>query len=70
MLAPWRGWPEPFAAVVLGGNAGEILVAQEAMWPDSVRFSTCMTWGYSTPVLTDGELSVNFPMKKSRDVRK
>lgn len=67
MLPPWRGWPELWL-LLFGENAGAILVAQEVMWMDSVMFLTFTIWQYSIPVLMDDELSVNFPMKKSRDV--
>lgn len=61
---------EFLAAVVLGGGAGESLVVPPVMWVDSATFWTFTIWGYSAPVLMDDELSVNFPLKKSRDLCK
>lgn len=57
-------------AVVFGGNAGAILIAQEVIWMDIVMFSPLTVWRHRAPVLMDDELSVNFPKKKSRDVWK
>lgn len=59
---------ERVAGVVFGGNGGAILVAQEMTWMDGVMFLTFMIWWVSAPVLIDDELSVNLPMKKSRDL--
>lgn len=59
---------EFLAAVVFGGGAGESLVVPPVMWMDGATFLTFTIWGYSAPVLMDDELSVNFPMKKSRDL--
>lgn len=61
---------EFLAAAVFGGGAGEGLVVPPVMWMDSATFLTFTIWGYSAPVLMDDELSVNFPMKKPRDLRK
>lgn len=68
MLPPWRGRPEPSAVAVFGVHAGVVFVAQELMWMNSVVVWTFAIGACNAPVLTDGGLSVNSVMKKSRDI--